>query len=104
MITVVVILAVGAGSYLFRVLPILFGTPASSPRAERTIAHAGTAALAALIASGIHRDSTGADLGATIAAATVALVVALRTASMARVLFAGGATYALCLLAMAALT
>ena len=92
----VVMIAVGVGSYLLRVLPLFVGGKfLSSPRAERIIAQAGAAALAALIATGLHRSaSTTTDFGPTWLSAAAALVVAVRGGSMQRVLAAAAIAYA----------
>jgi branched-subunit amino acid transport protein len=96
MTTWTVILAVGVGTYVLRVLPLFVGERyLSSPRAERIISHAGTAAFAALIASGLDRSiAAGTDAVATWLCAAAALFVALRGGSMLRVLGAGAITYA----------
>jgi branched-subunit amino acid transport protein len=103
--TWVVIIAVGVGSYLLRVLPLFVGGKyLSSPRAERMIAQAGAAALAALIATGLHRSaSTTTDFVPTWLSAAAALAVAVRGGSMQRVLAAGAITYAAVLAAMSLL-
>ena len=94
--TWLVIIAVGVGSYLLRVLPLFVGGRVlGSPRAERIIAQAGTAALAALIVTGLHRSaSTTTDFAPTWLSAAAALAVAVRGGSMQRVLAAGAITYA----------
>ena len=94
--TWVVIVAVGIGSYLLRVLPLFVGGRLlASPRAERIIANAGAAALAALIVTGLDRSAAAAtDTVPTWLCAAVALVVAVRGGSMQRVLAAGAITYA----------
>jgi len=93
--TWVVIVAVGIGSYLLRVLPLFVGGRLlASPRAERIIANAGAAALAALV-TGLDRSAASAtDTVPTWLCAAVALVVAVRGGSMQRVLAAGAITYA----------
>ena len=98
-----VMIAVGVGSYLLRVLPLFVGGKyLGSPRAERIIAKAGTAALAALIASGLHRSaSTTTDFAPTWLSAAAALAVAVRGGSMQRVLAAGALAYAAAWAAMA---
>jgi branched-subunit amino acid transport protein len=99
MTTWLVIVAVGAGSYVFRVLPIILDRGrASSPRFERAIAHAGTAALAALTVAGLRRGSpTAGDVPGLVCAAAAALAFAVRGASMVRVLLAGSIAYAVVL-------
>jgi branched-subunit amino acid transport protein len=93
--TWLVILAVGLGSYVLRALPTVLGERwTGAPAFERAVAHAGTAAIAALIAGSVRRDAADAGaLAMTVAALLVAAVVAWRGASLPRVLLAGGATY-----------
>jgi branched-subunit amino acid transport protein len=93
--TWVVIVAVGIGSYLLRVLPLFVGGRLlASPRAERIIANAGAAALAALIVTGLDRSAgTATETVPTWLCAAAALVVAVRGGSMQRVLAAGALTY-----------
>lgn len=99
MTTWLVIVAVGAGSYVMRAFPVMLGARwTSTPRVERTIAHAGTAALAALIAAGFQRAATTpADSAAVFLAAAVALYIAVRGGSMARILLLGGLAYGVAL-------
>ena len=94
--TWVVIIAVGIGSYLLRVLPIFVGGKyLTSPRAERIIANAGAAALAALIVTGLHRSAaTATDTVPTWISGVAALGVAVKGGSMQRVLAAGAIAYA----------
>lgn len=93
--TWIVIVSVGIGSYALRALPIFAGGRLlASPPVERLIAHAGTAALAALIATGLRSGAVGGDAAPALVAATAALVVAIRGASMLRVLFAGAGGFA----------
>jgi len=91
-----VILAVGLGSYVLRAMPLLLGPRwPRSQRFDNIVAHAGTAALAALIVGGLRRSATSTDeLVATGAAVAAALTIAVRGGSMARVLLAGGAAFA----------
>jgi branched-subunit amino acid transport protein len=91
-----VIVAVGVGSYVLRALPVLLdGRWLSSPGFERTLGHAGTAALAALIAVGLRRSSaTPVDSVAVVVAAAVAVMVAVRGGTMLQILLAGGSAYA----------
>jgi branched-subunit amino acid transport protein len=94
--TWVVIVAVGVGSYLLRVLPLFVGGRyLASERAERVIAHAGTAALAALIVTGLDRSAgTATAVVPTWLSASAAMAVAVRGGSMQRVLAAGAIAYA----------
>jgi branched-subunit amino acid transport protein len=93
--TWVVILAVGAGSYLFRVVPlmVLREVPVGGP-AERTIRHAGTAAITALVVLSTRQSATGTGTVPTLLAVASAAVLAGRGASMARLLLVGGSIYA----------
>ena len=87
-----VILVLGLGSYLVRLLPVLAGARIT-PRVERVLAAAGTAALTALVAGDVATaDSAGATMAATAAVGT-GIVVAHRGGSMIRVLLAGVPVY-----------
>jgi branched-subunit amino acid transport protein len=89
-------IAVGVGSYFLRAFPLFVGESwLASPKIERVISHAGSAALAALIATGLHRSAASpTDTVATVLTAAVALTVAVRGGSMQRVLIAGALVYA----------
>ena len=70
MTTWLVIVAVGAGSYIFRALPVFLQRRlARTSRFDEIVAPAGTAALAALAAAGLQR-------GATTTTATAGMAVA----------------------------
>jgi branched-subunit amino acid transport protein len=92
----IVIVAVGVGSYLLRVLPLFVGGKyLASPRAERIIAAAGAAALAGLIVTGLDRSAgTSTDVVPTWTCAATALAAAVMGWSMQRVLAVGAVTYA----------
>ena len=93
--TWVVILAVGAGSFVFRLGPLLvFERISLSERGDRVIRHAGTAAITALIVVTTRHSATGGAVIPTILAVAAAIVLAVRGASMVRLLVFGGATYA----------
>jgi branched-subunit amino acid transport protein len=94
--TWMVIMAVGLGSYALRALPVVLEAGwLRSPRVERTMGYAGTAALAALIVVGLRRSaSTPVDTAAVIVAAATAVIVAVRRGSMPKILLAGGCAYA----------
>ena len=94
--TWVVIIVVGIGSYLLRVLPLFVGGKVlTSPRAERIIANAGAAALSALIVTGFQRSAaTATDVIPTGVCAAAALAAAVKGWSMQRVLLVGAASYA----------
>jgi branched-subunit amino acid transport protein len=100
-----VILSVGAGSYVLRALPIaLDGRFTRSPSFERTITHAGTAAIAALIVVGLRRGSSAeADIPVLAITVAVALAIAIRGGSMLRVLVIAGGSHVLAQLAMSLL-
>jgi branched-subunit amino acid transport protein len=90
-----VILAVGAGSFVFRVAPfLLLGRAPLGPRAESAIRHAGLAAITALIMVGTRQAAAGGAILPTLAAVTVGVVAAARRASILRLLLYGGGTYA----------
>jgi len=99
MTTWIVIIAVGLGSYALRSLPVLLDLRVfRSPAFERTIGHAATAAMAAIVMGGLRRSATSPALTvASLVAASVVLFFAYRRHSMARALLAGGLAYALVL-------
>ena len=98
--TWIVMVAVGVGSYLFRVGPLLVLQRVSlSDRADQLIRHAGTAAITGLIVLSTKQSAAVP----TVLAVTVAAVLAARRASMLRLLTMGGAIYAGSLIAMAAI-
>ena len=102
--TWIVMVAVGVGSYLFRVGPLLVLQRVSlSDRADQLIRHAGTAAITGLIVLSTKQSATGSAAVPTVLAVTVAAVLAARRASMLRLLTIGGAIYAGSLIAMAAI-
>jgi branched-subunit amino acid transport protein len=102
--TWIVMVAVGVGSYLFRVGPLLVLQRVSlSDRADQLIRHAGTAAITALIVLSTKQSATGSATVPTVLAVSVAVVLAARRASMLRLLTIGGAIYAGSLIAMAAI-
>jgi branched-subunit amino acid transport protein len=86
--TWVVMLAVGVGSYVLRALPVFAGERVlTSPRVERVIGYAGTAALAALVTTGLRAvPHDPGQTAVTIAVGAAALIVAVRRGSMLRVL------------------
>jgi branched-subunit amino acid transport protein len=91
----VVILAVGLGSFAFRVAPmVVFQRVTLSERGDRAIRDAGTAAITALIALSAKQSATGGSAIPTLSAMAVAVVLAARGASMILLLVIGGATYA----------
>jgi branched-subunit amino acid transport protein len=93
-VTWVVVLAVGAGSYLFRVGPLLaLQRSQLGDRADRAIRHGGLAAVTALIATSTRHAATGDLAAPTLVAVGVGAVLAVRGASMVRLLMIGGAAY-----------
>jgi branched-subunit amino acid transport protein len=93
--TWLVILAVGAGSFVLRLGPLLvFERISLTERGDRVIRHAGTAAVTALIAVTTKHSATGDAVIPTVLAIAVAVVFAARGSSMVRLLVLGGATYA----------
>jgi len=87
--TWIVVLAVGVGSYLFRVGPLLAVQRMTlSPQAERVLRHAGTAAITG------KQSAAGGSALPTILALAAGIGLACRGASMTRILFVGGALYA----------
>jgi branched-subunit amino acid transport protein len=97
MSTAIAILAVGAVSYVFRVVPLLtVGRLQVGRHLSRTIRHAGAAAVTALFAASL---SGGGRHGALDPALVIAVVpslwLAVRGAPMLRVVGIGAAAYAL---------
>ena len=91
----VVVLAVGAGSFLFRLGPLLVLRKAVlSERTDRSIRHAGLAAISALIALSSRQAAHGASLLPVLLAVGVGAALAARRASMLRLIVVGGGLYA----------
>jgi branched-subunit amino acid transport protein len=102
--TWIVMIAVGVGSYLFRLGPLLvLRRVALGDRADQLIRHAGTAAITALIVLSTKQSATGSAAVPALLAVSVAAVLAARRASMLRLLAIGGAIYAGSLVAVAAI-
>ena len=100
--TWVVIIAVGAGSFLFRLAPLLvFERISLSERGDRVIRHAGTAAITALIVATTKHSATGSAAIPTVVAVAAAIALAARGASMLRLLAFGVGIYAFTALALA---
>jgi branched-subunit amino acid transport protein len=94
MTTWMAVIAVGLVSYVFRAGPLLLlGRVRISDRVDRTVRHAGAAAVAALL-TGAMRDSGGGYSVPVVAATATALVLAAGRSSMLRVVLGGGAVYA----------
>lgn len=95
MTTWMVVLAVGAGSFVLRVAPLLVLQRAMlSDQIDRVIRHAGTAAMAALIATSVRHAAHGSSMVPTLLAAAAGTLLAVRGASMLRIVGSGGAIYA----------
>lgn len=97
MTTWTAVLAVGLGSYLFRVLPQLlprFGHP--SPGVERAIRHGGLAALTALAVTSLrhHVEAGDGRLLPALAAVTVGFALVRAGRSLTTVVVAGTAVWA----------
>ena len=91
----IAVLAVGVGSYAFRLLPLLIvGRLDLSPKTQELIGRAGLAAITALIAGSLQATAHGATTLPTLAAGTVGIGLAARQASMLRIVAVGGAMYA----------
>ena len=93
MTTLLVVLAVGAGSYLMRSGPILWhGRAQPPPWVDRAALLAATSALSAVVTSAVlHHERAGHPEArmAAIVAVAVALALAARRVSMLRVIVAG---------------
>ncbi len=93
--TWIAIVAVGAISYGFRALPLaVLGRAPISERVDRTLRHAAAAAQAALLVGAVQHGMTATSSSGVIAATAVSLVMAMRRATMLRIVGAGGLAYA----------
>jgi branched-subunit amino acid transport protein len=102
-LTWIAVLAVGLGSYAFRLTPLLLGARVRLRQTTQDmLRHAGMGGMAALVVSSVVGFGTSGG-PAAVASATVATaaaaVVAWRGGSMAVVMLAGGAVYAVAVLA-----
>jgi branched-subunit amino acid transport protein len=98
-VTWVVVLAVGAGSFVFRLGPLLLLQRISlTGRADRVIRHAGTAAITALIVVSTKSSATGTGAIPTLLAVAAGVVLAARGVSLLRLVVCGGGIYACSLL------
>jgi branched-subunit amino acid transport protein len=89
-----VIVAVGLGSFVFRVGPLLLLERVSlGERGDRLVRHAGTSAITALIVVSTRTAATGNATVPAVVAVAVATVLAARGASMLRLLILGGGVY-----------
>ena len=98
MSTWLAVIAVGLGSYMFRVVPLFVPWIASPPEGvERVLTRAGVASLVALAAASTRHQTTGVETTAT-AAVVIALAAGLLAARcgarMHTVVVAGVATHA----------
>jgi branched-subunit amino acid transport protein len=99
--TLIALALVGLGSYGFRSVPLLtLPHRGVSPAVERGLRHAGTAAIAALVASALAGAHGGGDAVASLVAVGAALVVAARGATLLRVVTVGVVVYAALLVAL----
>ncbi len=90
-----VILAVGAGSFVLRAAPLLvFDRLTISDRADRMIRHASTAVITSIIVSSSRQAAIGGNTIAVVLAIAVGAGMAMRQATMIRIVGAGGACYA----------
>jgi len=97
-LTWIAVLAVGLGSYAFRLAPLLLGSRLQlRQRPQDILRHAGMGGMAALLVSSVVGFGASGSLAAIAsagAATAIAAVVAWRGRSMAVVVLAGGAVYA----------
>jgi branched-subunit amino acid transport protein len=92
----VVVLAVGAVSLAFRLLPIVAVERIGlSPRTANGLRHAGSGAVAALVVLAVLGPGSLRPDPAVLVAVAVGGLLAWRGWSMTRVVLAGGAAYAL---------
>lgn len=95
MTTWLVILAVGAGSLVLRAGPLLALRSAQlSARADRTIRHAGLAAIAALTATAARHAADGPDMAPTLLALGAGGFLAYRKVSLLKIIAVGVGIYA----------
>jgi branched-subunit amino acid transport protein len=89
----IVIVCIGIGSLAFRIAPLAFAGRTTSPRTSRLIKDAGAAAVAAITVSNFDRAAQNGDIAALAVAGIVGLILALRGASMLRVVAWGMSVY-----------
>lgn len=100
-----VFVAVGFGSYVFRVLPLVARRDGELPeRADRCIQHAGTAAITALLVSSMLGAAGAVPLPVIVGSVIAGLTAAVRGASMLRVVLVGVAVVTAVRLAVVALS
>lgn len=103
--TWIVMLAVGFGSFLFRLGPLLvFQRISLTERGDRVIRHAGFAAITALIVVSTKHAATESAAMPTVLALAAAIVLAIRGATMLRLLVGGGGVYVCAVVMMDLLT
>ena len=89
----IAVLCIGIGSLAFRMAPLAFAGRSTSPRTSRLIKDAGAAATAAITVASFDRAAQSGDVAALAVAGTVGFVLALRGASMLRVVAVGAAIF-----------
>jgi branched-subunit amino acid transport protein len=98
--TWLVLIAVGAGSYVLRVGPLLvLERSRPSPAVEQGIRHGGLAAIAALVALSTADVAASGGAVPALAAAGTAAVLAARGTSLLRLLLIGSACFAVATIA-----
>ena len=91
----IAILAVGAASYVFRVVPLLLADRLRlGPGFDRAVRHAGAAILAALLVDSVRANLHGGRPVAAAVAIVVGFAIAVRGASMLRIVAVGAAAFA----------
>ena len=99
--TWIVMIAIGLGSFGFRVGPLLlFEGVSLSPRLDRAIRHGGIAAISALVVISAKGATAGGKTIPTLVAVVPAIALAARGASLIRTLIFGSALYAGALVVM----
>jgi branched-subunit amino acid transport protein len=89
-----VMAAIGLGSFLMRVGPLLALQRARlSARTDRLIRHAALAAVAALITGSARHAASSAPPMAVLSALALGAVLAVRGLSLLRIVLAGGSLY-----------
>jgi branched-subunit amino acid transport protein len=89
----IVVVCIGIGSLAFRVAPLAFAGRSTPPRTSRLIKDAGVAATAAITVASFDRAAQSGDVAALAVAGIVGFVLALRGASMLRVVAVGAALF-----------
>ena len=89
----IVVICIGIGSLAFRVAPLAFAGRSTPPRTSRLIKDAGVAATAAITVAAFDRAAQSGDVAALAVAGIVGFVLALRGASMLRVVAVGAGLF-----------